>query len=61
MINFFRNRVITGKIEAANAAISRIQAKARGLSDIPYFFEITSVLLPVDLTPNSFDRETGHV
>lgn len=38
VINFFRYRITSGRIEAANAAISRIQAKACGLFDVPYLF-----------------------
>lgn len=38
VINFFRYRITSGRLEAANAAISRIQAKACGLFDVPYLF-----------------------
>ena len=36
--NSFRYGINSGKIESANAAISRIQAKACGLFDVPYLF-----------------------
>ncbi len=38
VINFFKYRISSGKIEAANAAISRIQSKTCGLFNIPYLF-----------------------
>ncbi|MEG0837598.1 MAG: transposase, partial [Akkermansia sp.] len=38
VINFFKFRISSGKIEAANASISRIQAKTCGLFNIPYLF-----------------------
>ena len=38
VINFFRYCITSGQIDSANAAISRIQAKACGLFDVPYLF-----------------------
>ncbi|PNC04649.1 transposase [Akkermansia muciniphila] len=38
VVNFLKYRITSGRIEAANASISRIQSKTCGLFNIPYLF-----------------------